>query len=168
MWSQDVGQLLVFGVCVVSPTKSMPERLSEFLSIEANGCWNWTGSRNAPSKKDPKGGGYGLMTVGGRTALVHRVVYQIFRGEIPAGKHIDHLCRNRACANPSHLEPVTGLENVRRGAGHGGALQTLRTACKRGHLYSEFAYVDPRRGVKRCRECKNQRRRNARAVGGCE
>lgn len=81
------------------------------------GCLIYTGSLNAY--------GYGVVGLGGRdagTALVHRVVYELLRGPIPAGLDLDHLCRRRACCNPFHLEPVGRLENVRRGAGHGGIL----------------------------------------------
>ncbi len=74
----------------------------------ATGCWNWKHSLQAS--------GYGQINIGGKPVTAHRAVYEKYRGEIPHGLHIDHLCRNRKCVNPEHLEPVTQRENLRRGA----------------------------------------------------
>lgn len=71
-------------------------------------CWVWNGRKIW--------GGYGLTYWHSIQWLVHRVSYTIRVGPIPEGLTLDHLCRNRACLRPSHLEPVTNLENVRRGA----------------------------------------------------
>lgn len=74
-------------------------------------CWKWDGSINKY--------GYGFFVVkkGGKGKYIwsHRFSYELFIGEIPKGLVIDHLCRNRACANPYHLEPVSLVENLRRG-----------------------------------------------------
>src|ERR1019366_6438326 len=72
-------------------------------------CWEWTGGRS--------GRGYGQINIHGHTLGAHRYGYERFVGLIPKGKHIDHLCRNHGCVNPSHLEVVTCRENVLRGVG---------------------------------------------------
>ncbi|HVL65773.1 MAG TPA: HNH endonuclease signature motif containing protein [Vicinamibacterales bacterium] len=87
--------------------------LLERREITADGCWNYTRSVDS--------GGYGQIALGLRTAeghcrplRVHRLAWELFRGAIPTGLTIDHLCRNRRCFNPDHLEPVTLEENSRR------------------------------------------------------
>lgn len=87
--------------------RTLRERVFSRLVAEPSGCMTWAGSRD----KD----GYGRVGAGnGRPELVHRVVYLLEVGPIPAGAEIDHLCMNRPCANPAHLEPVTHAENSRR------------------------------------------------------
>ena len=78
--------------------------------VQVDECWSWTG---VLTKSDGKG--YGRVTFRGKKYLVHRVVYEAMVAEIPAGLQLDHLCRNRTCVNPWHIEPVTGRINVLRG-----------------------------------------------------
>jgi HNH endonuclease len=75
--------------------------------------------------------GYGQMSIENKKYLVHRVSYEMFVATIPDGLQIDHVCRNRICCNPIHLEAVTCLVNIRRGAG-----PYSRTHCPRGHEYT--------------------------------
>jgi len=79
------------------------------IIVDANGCWVWQGN----STQD----GYGRMSFRqDGESYTHRFSYQAHKGPIPDGKEIDHLCRNRTCCNPDHLEAVTHRENTQRGA----------------------------------------------------
>lgn len=73
-------------------------------------CYIWQG----PDSGNGRGGGYPRMSLSGQTVAVHRVMYVNTYGFVPGKKQIDHLCRNRMCVNPNHLEMVTHLENQRR------------------------------------------------------
>lgn len=75
-------------------------------------CHLWTG----PDSGEGKGGGYGRMSLNSQTVAVHLVVFTHYYGYIPGKKQIDHLCNNRRCCNPVHLEMVTHLTNQKRRA----------------------------------------------------
>ena len=115
-------------------------------------CWEYTGCINPY--------GYGVISIGrveGRSVarFAHRVSYQEHIGEIPDGLQLDHLCRNRKCVNPEHLEPVTNKENTDRGmcAEVNRARKLNQTHCKRGHpLSGKNLYRHPN-GKRHCRTC---------------
>lgn len=104
----------------------------------ADGCWVWTASRDHC--------GYGKFH-DGRMVLAHRWSYEHHVGPIPDGLVLDHLCRNRACVNPEHLEPVTQRTNLLRGMGPN--VRALHTHCQRGHLIDGINSD----GGRYCREC---------------
>jgi hypothetical protein len=130
------------------------EKFDRFTEQEiATGCLLWTGGLNK--------GGYGLVKANGKTRQAHRVFYELFRGPIPVGLHIDHLCRTPRCVNPAHLEPVTCKENNRRGKAGETArrLQLSKTYCKHGHPRTEENAYWNRKGARVCRVCTLEQQR---------
>ena len=123
------------------------------VEVDSDGCWNWTACRS------PKG--YGLFGFAGRLRPAHRLAYEVLVGPIPKGLTIDHLCRNRACIRPSHLEPVTNRENIYRGYAP-SAVNARKTHCHAGHpLNGANLYVEPS-GKRVCRSCRRLRSRSYR------
>lgn len=132
------------------------ERLMEKTTPGLNCCVVFTGAHSAT---------YGQIWWNGAQWLAHRASYALLVGPIPAGAVVDHLCRNRSCINPKHLEPVMQDENVRRSVGHVGARQSDKTHCQRGHAYDEAnTYFVPGSGHRQCRECNRISRRNRKAT----
>lgn len=117
------------------------------ISVDANtGCWQWLGSIN--------GSGYAVVKLRGVQHNAHRLIYEIFMGHVPKELHVDHLCRNRGCVNPEHMDPVYPRVNIMRGEGP-AAYNARKTHCKRGHpLSGENLVVDRITGKRACRTCK--------------
>lgn len=113
---------------------------------KTDGCWMWTGSIGVD--------GYARFRHGAKGKTAYRYSYIIHKGPIPAGMEIDHLCRNRACVRPDHLEAVTTHENWKRGYGP-SAINARKVACPKGHPYS----LRDKRGYRICGECMAARQR---------
>ena len=137
---------------------SLLDRFKEKFKIDSvTGCWNWTASLNH--------GGYGM--IGGsppeykdyRPILAHRVAYKLLIGPIPKDCEIDHLCRNRKCVNPQHLEAVSHKVNCLRGNSP-PAIRSRQTHCAKGHpLVGLNLYIHPNTGYRKCRICGRDRDR---------
>lgn len=129
----------------------LPQRIKDRTYLSGD-CWVWGGT----VQRSPKRGrsGYGQITIKRKTCLVHRVVYELLVGPIPAGLTLDHLCLNKSCINPVHLEPVTVRENQLR-AGVPWAVNALKTHCVNGHAFDKAnTYVRRDKGRKGNRECR--------------
>lgn len=133
---------------VFQKTESRIERFFGHVAVAQNGCWEWTGSHVAryaqfSSKIDRKK----------RSLLAHRYAYTCFKGAIPEGLTIDHLCRNTYCVNPAHLEAVSIKENILRGFGP-PALNKRKTHCLHDHVFDEAnTAVIGKKKERRCRQC---------------
>lgn len=133
------------------------ERLLARIDINERGCWVFS---------PPARNGYGYIGVTNedgskRNVLTHRLAYETIVGPIPVGLEIDHLCRNRACCNPDHLEPVTRSVNTLRGDSPALARQRRlsRTHCKNGHPFEGDNLRLTPKGVRMCVTCRREKGR---------
>ena len=128
--------------------RDVVERFLEKIDF-GTGCWEWMAARRT---------GYGAFAVPPKRVLpAHRFAYELMRGPIPDGLVIDHLCRNRGCVNPWHLEVVTNRVNILRGTGWSGRHARV-THCPKGHEYTEVNIIWRSGGRRRnCRTCEYAR-----------
>ena len=133
----------------VYPHKSTSaiERFFKNINIKESGGWEWMGAMSGDN-------GYGVLWDGERKTYVHRYSAHLANIAIPEGFTIDHLCRNRRCVNPDHLEAVSLRENIKRGETgiKTGQCQRAKTHCPKGHPYdfmNTYVWHDERY----CRKC---------------
>lgn len=121
------------------------------------GCWEWLGARTS--------NGYGSFKAKGFSPQAHRVGFELLRGDIPSGMELDHLCHNRGCVNPFHLEPVSHAENVRRRSSTPVAVKTKAreprkfaraTHCGKGHEFTPDNTKVSKRGWRYCVTCSRE------------
>jgi len=139
------------------------ERLKSKYEVKPSGCWEWFGAKR---------GDYGVIRVGSlkdgtrRMAPAHRVMYEESNEtSVPPSLEIDHLCKNKSCVNPSHLEAVMPQVNKVRADGFAG-LNSRKTACIRGHAFDLLNTRVTSDGKRRCRACYAVYRARAAAVRG--
>ena len=136
--------------------KPIEDRFFQKVVETPAGCWEWTGTLTKH--------GYGQISFGTRVTrkvfLAHRWAYEYIVGLVPGGLVLDHLCRNRKCVNPKHLEPVTNRENLLRGDGWSGS-NARKTHCPRGHELagSNLSGYHLARGQRKCLRCHADRQR---------
>lgn len=141
----------------------MKNTIETFLSRikKTKSCWLWMGSMHGANS------GYGEFPFENKVVRSHRFSYELFKGKIPDGLHIDHLCRVRHCVNPDHLEAVPQGVNTLRGFAP-SAIYARRTKCKYGHKYNEIntRYMLQKNGKPRriCRPCHARRMNHYNAI----
>lgn len=114
-------------------------RQCQYHTVEANSCWRWSGNI-APN-------GYGRFRLQARQYYAHRYYFEFYKHKLHEKLVIDHLCKNRWCVNPEHLEEVTIYTNTLRGTAYN------KPTCPKGHEYTVTNTVRDYKGARRCKQC---------------
>jgi len=129
------------------------KRLKAKVKRRLDGCWQWHGAtiRNA------RGDRYGTMHYRGKQWLAHRIAYDLWKGPIDPDLQVNHLCENKLCVNPKHLEQIDNWGNALYSMKSVCAINSVKQKCPAGHDYTdENTYVSPK-GYRECRKCKKER-----------
>lgn len=126
----------------------MKEALTRILghTEKRKGCWVWTRATDQ--------NGYGRTNVAGQSMGAHRATYSLMVGPIPAGHHVHHVCQNKPCVNPTHLQPITPADHNRL---------RVRTHCLHGHEFDSVNTYRTPAGSRACRKCTARRQREYQA-----
>jgi len=135
--------------CIFDNQKEWMKRFNSKYIILKNGCWEWQDTISSIT-------GYGRIWKNGKNVMAHRFSYEFFNGPIPEKMTIDHLCKNRKCVNPFHLDLVTRHENASRG-GNEIANNKLKTHCPSGHEYNRNNTYLTKKGYRQCISCHTKR-----------
>lgn len=122
--------------------------------LKTDTCWRWRGALVR---------GYGKFWLDGKQRSAHRVAYELAVGPVPSGLTLDHLCRERSCVNPTHLEPVPMRTNVLRGTSPIAA-NAVKSQCVNGHPYDLVNTRFGKTGRRTCRACDRERKRPTHAT----
>jgi hypothetical protein len=135
---------------MAKPVSDVRVRFSKRFAVRPGGCWEWT------ARVEPNGYAKFMVKEGGkwRSIWAHIVSYTIFRGEVPTGLQLDHICRNRSCVNPEHLRAVTQKVNILSSESPIAKIAARQT-CANGHAYTE-ENTRMYRGMRYCRTCKRE------------
>jgi len=129
--------------------KHWMQRFNSKYIILPNGCWEWQAQIHPLT-------GYAMFWQNGKGVLAHRFSYGFFNGVIPEKLTVDHLCKNRKCVNPAHLDLVTRVENVLR-SNNKIAHNKENTHCPLGHEYNHTNTYFTKQGYRHCRKCDQRR-----------
>lgn len=115
------------------------------ISVSESGCWEWIGQLRK---------GYGIFSLKNQSKTAHRIMYELMKDvKLEKGVELDHLCKNRKCVNPDHIEKVSGKDNTLRGMGP-TAINARRKECINGHEFTpENTYIRPDDGARDCKTC---------------
>lgn len=116
------------------------DRIKSHVTRRLSGCWEWNGATNNR--------GYGVSSRGGRAVLAHRLAYETWVGPIPKGMVVNHLCENKCCVNPKHLEVTTNIDNLH---------YSQKDCCVRGHELSGSNIKYVRGKGRTCLKCVKER-----------
>lgn len=146
-------------ISITTPSDGHKLRMSyteilDKLVEKTESCWLWKGSQNSSGY-----GQHGSHKRPGAETLAHRKLYAMNYGPIPKGLQIDHLCREKLCVNPEHLEAVPPKLNLMRAPNQVTTLNARKTHCIHGHKFDKLNTRIHKSGKRECIQCKKERKK---------